>query len=364
MTETPQADSAARPANKATRRQRVASRISEAVLGLPPVSGPPDGHPEHTDAAESAALAPDPRHLVDALPTAGTERLVELPLDRVVPNPDQPRKSFPRRQMDELLESIRTSGLVQPVVVRPRDDGTYQLVAGERRYRAYRELQATDPRFSKIPAVVKLVGDADLPVVSLIENIVREDLNPIERAEALGTLKEHLGLTWDGVAQRVGISVRAVHFLTGTLKLREEFREALAAREITEKHARALQRLQASPEAAFELFEYLRATGITGDEALAIAAVLRRYPRMTAEEAHRYLTDDKVREQLPTHRDPAPLPPHVQLDRGLKAFLRWRPSVDTGKLSARERRELLTRTLEPALEVLDALVAELRNLER
>lgn len=290
------------------------------------------------------------------------DQLALLALAEITPNPEQPRKLFPERAMRELVESIRMSGLVQPIVVRPVGDSGYQLVAGERRYRAFCQLASEDAAFGRIPAVVRSIEDAELPIVSLVENIVRDDLNPIERAEALHALRTHLNATWDVVAERVGLSVRAVHFLTGTLKLRQEFKDALAKGEITEKHGRALQRLGAHPTAAYDLFEYIRSQSTTkrpttGDDAIAIAAVLRKYPSMSAEEAHRYLTAGTIdKPKPPSARSPVTPADHVS--RGLRLAMRYRTEIQSKKLDDEQRRALID-TAKAALVALESLVVEL-----
>lgn len=212
--------------------------------------------------------------------------LESLPLHLIRPNPNQPRKYFPSRELAELIDSIRTVGLVQPIVVRPAVAGSYTIVAGERRYRAFQVLAAENPRFGTIPAVVAPRGDAEMQVAALVENIVRDDLNPIERAEALHSLKTELQTNWEGVAKRVGMSVRHVHFLTGMLKLRKDFKDAVATGQMTEKHTRALRKLGPEQPAAYDLFEYLtRHPHVTGDQAMDLATVMAKHAGVSAEEA-------------------------------------------------------------------------------
>lgn len=275
---------------------------------------------------------------------ADGETLRRVDLELIVANPDQPRKSFSSRQMDELTESIRTAGLVQPIVLRPLD-GTdqYQIVAGERRFRAYRQLAEADPHFKSIPAIVRVRGDSEVQVAALVENLVREGLNPIERAMALKELRSQLGLrSYEDLAERVGMSRRSVYHYMGLLKLRREYRDAIANGQLTEKHGRALKRLSTDDDASLDFFEFLLAhEEVTGDDALAIAAVLKKRPGFTAEDARNYLNDEELKDQMPRHRTGPPALPHMQAVRGLKTFLKSMEGFDAVKATADERAALL-----------------------
>ncbi len=127
-----------------------------------------------------------------------TESTTEIPLDLIDPSPLQPRSVFDEAKLDELAKSITANGVVQPVLVR-RKDGRFELIAGERRFRA-----AIRASLNSIPAIVRNVPDEQVLEIALIENIQREDLNPIEEAKAYKKLIEDLGLTQEAVAERVG----------------------------------------------------------------------------------------------------------------------------------------------------------------
>ncbi|MEO1272771.1 MAG: ParB/RepB/Spo0J family partition protein [Myxococcota bacterium] len=296
-------------------------------------------------------------------PQEHTERsLMQLPLDRIEPNPEQPRKMFTQRQLDELVASIRAVGLIQPIVVRPTADGDrYQIVAGERRYRSFQILAQESEVYAAIPAVVQAYSDDDVQVAALVENVMRADLNPIERAEALRALKKQLRTHWKGVAERVGLSVRAVHFLTGMLKLRKEFRDAIAQNRLTEKHGRALRQLK-NKEAQYDLFEYLiNNPDLSGSRAIAIAAVMKKYASYTAEEAHRYLEDEQHKDELPSPRTGPPITPAVRLMRGLKMFnASAAADVELQGLSDLERQELMA-LVEETRRQLNRLVQSLSD---
>ncbi|MGI8631243.1 MAG: ParB/RepB/Spo0J family partition protein [Solirubrobacterales bacterium] len=161
--------------------------------------------------------------------------LRELPVELVRPNPNQPRRRFEPDALDRLARSIDQAGLVQPIVVTPLAGGTYEIVAGERRWRA-----ATMAGLERIPALVRDHDEGDRLEAALVENMVREDLNPVEEARACATLVEDLGLTREQLADRVGRSRSAVSNLIRLLELPEEALEQLSAGVLTEGHGRAI----------------------------------------------------------------------------------------------------------------------------
>jgi ParB family chromosome partitioning protein len=161
--------------------------------------------------------------------------LRELPVELVQPNPSQPRKSFDDGALEALADSIRERGVLQPILVRPVAGGTYELVAGERRWRAAR-LAGLD----KVPALVRPRDDATTLELALIENMARQDLSPVEEARACAALVEELGLTREDVGRRVGRSRVAVSNLLRLLDLPDEALEFLEAGDLSEGHGRAL----------------------------------------------------------------------------------------------------------------------------
>jgi ParB family chromosome partitioning protein len=176
------------------------------------------------------------RGLSAILPISNEESgLREIPVDLVEPNPRQPRREFDEEALVALSESIRSRGLLQPVVVRPLAGGRYELIAGERRLRASRlaELDA-------IPAVVRQTEDWERLDLALAENMARVDLNPIEQARACSMLVDDLGLSKAEVGRRVGKSRVAVSNLVRLLALPDELLEAIEAGELSEAHGRAI----------------------------------------------------------------------------------------------------------------------------
>jgi ParB family transcriptional regulator, chromosome partitioning protein len=166
---------------------------------------------------------------------APAEELRELSLDLIVPNPRQPRREFDPEALQALAGSFSEQGVLQPVLVRPRPGGTYELVAGERRWRAARLAG-----LERIPALVREREDAAAIEAALIENMAREDLNPIEEARACAALVEELGLTRQEIGRRVGRSRVAVSNLVRLLDLPDEVIDLLQSGALTEGHGRAL----------------------------------------------------------------------------------------------------------------------------
>ena len=178
----------------------------------------------------SALLAPPARN--------GAERaseLREIPVELIVPNPRQPRQDFDEASLLALADSLRERGVLQPVLLRPLPGGTYELIAGERRWRA-----ARIAGFDTVPALVRAQDDAESLELALIENMARQDLNPVEEARACSLLVEELGLTREDVGRRVGRSRVAVSNLLRLLDLPDEVLDLLAAGHLTEGHGRAL----------------------------------------------------------------------------------------------------------------------------
>jgi ParB family transcriptional regulator, chromosome partitioning protein len=167
------------------------------------------------------------------------QELRELPIGAVLPNPAQPRRHFDEEALQGLAGSIGECGVLQPVLVRPLQGGEYELLAGERRWRA-----AKIAGFQSIPALVSRYEDRAALEVGLIENLAREDLNPVEEARACATLVKELGLTVEQVGRRVGRSRVAVSYLIGLLRLSDEILELLERGELSAGHGRVLLRVK------------------------------------------------------------------------------------------------------------------------
>jgi ParB family transcriptional regulator, chromosome partitioning protein len=173
--------------------------------------------------------------ILSADPSEAEVELREVPVELVVPNPQQPRRTFEEGALVALAESLKDRGMLQPVLVRPLPGGTYELIAGERRWRAA-QLAGID----SVPAMVRPHDDAESLELALIENMAREDLNPLEAARAVAALVEDLGLTREEVGRRVGRSRVAVSNLLRLLELPDDALSLIADGALSEGHGRAL----------------------------------------------------------------------------------------------------------------------------
>jgi len=204
--------------------------------------------------------------------------LVRIKIDRIVPNPNQPRKTFYEQTISELAESIKEHGILSPIIVRPSGK-KYEIVAGERRFKASRQAG-----LKEIPALIRKVSNGEARVISLIENIQREDLNDIDRASALRDLKVNLGSPWEAIAKRLGLTKRRVLDLVGLLDLPEEVKEEIRHKKLTEKHGRALRQLLKEADILREVFEFFQENKLTGDQSLELVKAVKSEPGFTIKE--------------------------------------------------------------------------------
>lgn len=163
------------------------------------------------------------------------EEVIKIPIDKIVPNRFQPRTIFDDDKIEELSRTIHTHGVIQPIVVRTMEDGSYEIIAGERRYRAMKKLE-----WVEVPAIVRDLNDKETASIALIENLQREELTAIEEALAYQKLLELHTLTQEALAQRLGKGQSTVANKLRLLKLPEEVQQAILTRKISERHARAL----------------------------------------------------------------------------------------------------------------------------
>lgn len=236
-----------------------------------------------------AAAAPE--HGDAAPPQPGID-LVDV--DLIVPNPHQPRQRFDPQALQELADSIREHGVLQPVVVTQvqSDTGvrTYQLIAGERRLQAARIAGV-----ERIPVVVKDVADAALLELALVENLQRQDLNPIEEAQAFQRLSSDFGLTQEAIAKRVGRSRSAVTNTMRLLSLESDILQSLASGQISEGHARALLAIE-DRNVRLDAWRRIVSDALSVREAEEIARALR--------ETHRAAPSSRTGTNAPVRIDP------------------------------------------------------------
>jgi len=163
------------------------------------------------------------------------DEIKKIPIGDIVPNQFQPRTVFDDEKIEELARTIHTHGVIQPIVLREFEDGKYEIIAGERRWRAMKSLG-----WEEVPAIINNLSDAETASVALIENLQREELSPIEEAIAYGKLLEIHSLTQEALAQRLGKGQSTVANKLRLLKLPQEVQDALLNKTISERHARSL----------------------------------------------------------------------------------------------------------------------------
>ncbi|MFT9597075.1 nucleoid occlusion protein [Mesobacillus sp.] len=172
---------------------------------------------------------------VEDIDNIENEEIKKIPIDHIIPNRYQPRTVFDDEKIEELARTIHIHGVIQPIVVREFDQDKFEIIAGERRWRAMKKLE-----WEEVPAIVKNLSDSETASVALIENLQREELSPIEEAMAYGKLLEIHNLTQEALAQRLGKGQSTVANKLRLLKLPQEVQEALLNKLITERHARSL----------------------------------------------------------------------------------------------------------------------------
>src|SRR5215831_10114996 len=185
--------------------------------------------------AQRKALGRGLNALLGAVEADATDQLREIDIDRILPNAHQPRKNFDEDALNELAASIREHGVIQPVVVSALDDGFFQLIAGERRWRASQRVGLL-----RVPAVVRAAGEHHSLELALIENLQREDLNPMEEAQAYERLISDFGMTQEEVARRVGKNRATIANMLRLLRLPAEVQQWLRENRLTTGHAKAL----------------------------------------------------------------------------------------------------------------------------
>lgn len=204
----------------------------------------------------------DTGDLFDATTSGG---LVNISLSRIAQDKNQPRKTFDDRTIKELAGSIKEQGIINPITVRPYGK-KFVIVAGERRF-----LAAKLVGLKTVPAIIKKVSKNNVMLISLVENLQREDLNSIDRAEGIKALKVNLGLPWVEVAKKLGLSKQRVLDLVGLLGLPERIKKDIRDKKLTEKHGRALRKLKGGSSEITEVSKIAKDKKLSGDETLKLA---------------------------------------------------------------------------------------------
>ncbi|WP_342513873.1 nucleoid occlusion protein [Sporosarcina sp. FSL K6-1522] len=177
------------------------------------------------------------------------EKIQQVKIESIKPNKYQPRTVFVEEKIEELARTIHTHGIIQPIVIRKTDDDGYEIIAGERRYRAMKKLGWTE-----VPAIIRELDDKETASIALIENLQREELTAIEEAYAYEKLLELHALTQEALAQRLGKGQSTIANKLRLLKLPEEIKTAIMAKELSERHARALIALK-DPELQLLIYQ-------------------------------------------------------------------------------------------------------------
>ncbi len=222
-----------------------------------------------------------------------SEEVRNLPVDLIDANPDQPRENFDPEALSALEASIAIDGILQPIVVRPFGD-RYQVVMGERRLRA-----ATNAGRRLVPAVVRDVPDDRMLELSLVENVQREDLNPIERARAFGSLMERLSLTQEETARRTGLGRASVANLVRLLDLPEEIQEYVSRGTISMTHARALLAIKNTAQ-QLKVAKQIVSKGLSVRQVELMASPKPKKARTSTLSAELQAIEDNLREAFGT----------------------------------------------------------------
>ena len=239
----------------------------------------------------------------------GDSELAELPLGSIVPNPHQPRGRMDDEALTELADSIAALGVLQPILVRPLEDGTFELIAGERRWRAARRAG-----LDTIPAIVRSVDDLASVAQALVENLQRQDLNALEEAAAFQQLIEDFGLAHEEVAQRVGKSRSTISNTLRLLQLPPSIQHLVHEGRLSAGHARALM---GTPDRAFQ-------------EALARRVLAEGLTVRTVEEVVRNRSAEAEGRPAPERRPALRAPGLLELEELLSSYLDTRVSVTMG----------------------------------
>ena len=226
----------------------------------------------------------------DELHTSGSSSISEVPVSKIKANPNQPRREFATEALNELAESIRQIGIIQPITLRKMDDGTYQIIAGERRWRA-----SQMAGLSSIPAYIRTADDENMMQMALVENIQREDLNAIEIALAYQNLIEQYDLTQEKLSEKVGKNRATIANFLRLLKLPAQVQMALQNKEMDQGHARALLGLS-KPSLQVKLFNEIKEKGYSVRQVEEMVKQLNNGETLTS---GRHKLSDKTAKRLP-----------------------------------------------------------------
>ncbi len=271
------------------------------------------------------------------------EGLVMVSPRDLEPNPFQPRRSFGEEKLQELAASIAQDGIIEPIVARQGTNGKYQIVAGERRWRA-----AQIAKLKQLPIVLNNCSDSEMEILALEENLHREDLNDVDRGRALKTLRDKLNLTWEQLGKRMGLSRRRVLMLAGLADLPEAIQAEVQAGRLTEKHTRALGQLKDAGQQQ-EFVQAVQREQLSGDRAISAARILQKDARGDVDKAVRAVAKPAAKGKPQSSRV------HTAGTQLLGALRQ----VEPAKLSAAERKSLATE-LASLIEAAQKVIKQLK----
>jgi ParB family chromosome partitioning protein len=267
--------------------------------------------------------------------------LVNIPLSQIIEDKNQPRKTFNSETIKELANSIKEQGVISPIMIRPKGR-KYEIIAGERRYKA-----AIKAGLGEIPALIRKVSNGDARIISLIENIQREDLNDIDRASALREIKVNLGLPWTAIGKKLGLTKQRVLDLVGLLDLPEEIKKDIRSKKLTEKHGRALRKLKDNKDEMLKVSKIVKENKLSGDETLKLAQKVKK---------NRFGSRDEVEPEAFTESKKRQNQTGEVIENG-RLFL-----ADLEKIENLDGSELLKEERDSLARTLNSIVLKIKNI--
>lgn len=243
-----------------------------------------------------------PQNFDKSLLLEDQERVQRMPLEDLVPNPEQPRQHFEQEALEQLAQSIVQFGIVQPLVISPLSNGKYAIIAGERRWRA-----AKLAKLQKVPTVVRTTKQLERLEIALVENVQRVDLSPLEQAVSIEKLHQQFNMPYVDIAKRLGKADSTVVNIVRLLQLPEPARDALAVKKITEGHARTILSLKDMPEKQAELLVAIQKYGWTVRQAEQFVTSIREGHKETQATEQRMRAETPETKQLSSRIGGAPV---------------------------------------------------------
>ena len=234
-----------------------------------------------------------PQNFDSSLLLDESERIQKVPIAKIVPNKGQPRQSFDDTALAELAGSIEQHGILQPLVVTPTSDGTYRIVAGERRWRA-----AKLAKLTTLPVIVRTLKELEELEIAIVENVQRVDLSPLEQAASIERLHQQFSISYDMIAKRLGKANSTINNIVRLLQLPPAGQQALQAKLITEGHARQIVALKGQPDKQAYLLEAIQKNGWSVRQAERYVTSLKEGVQEEAKVHERVQTETPATEAL------------------------------------------------------------------